>query len=133
MGFSRLKRGFSNLKVLPQILNGTVKAMHVTGKSSNILPDRAMGKPIGLWLGRMADQLFGTRGFTAVRLDRGGLLVDRAVLGNDRAGADGTSVVWREGGVCQTLLGRGGRWSTTDRRSSVFGWGGGAICSDQFR
>jgi hypothetical protein len=27
-GISRLKRGFSELKVLPQILNGTVKALH---------------------------------------------------------------------------------------------------------
>jgi hypothetical protein len=59
---------------------------------------------------RMADRLLGTRGLTAVRLDQGGLPIDGAVLGNDRAAAkaDGLSVVWREGGVCQTLAGRGG-------------------------
>jgi Protein of unknown function (DUF4058) len=65
--------------------------------------------PIGLWLVKMVDRRLGTRGFTAVRLDRGGLPTDGAVLGNDRAAAeaDGKSVVWREDDVCQTLVGRG--------------------------
>jgi hypothetical protein len=61
-----------------------------------------MGRQIRRWLVRMADRRLGTRRFTAVRLDRGGLPIDGAVLGNDRAAAkaDGLSVVWREGGVC---------------------------------
>jgi hypothetical protein len=35
--------------------------------------------PIELWLVIMADRLLGTRVFTAVRLDRGGLPIDRAI------------------------------------------------------
>jgi hypothetical protein len=49
--------------------------------------------PIGRWLVGMTDCLLGTRGFTAVRFDRGGLPINGEVLGNDRAaaGADGRS------------------------------------------
>ncbi len=43
--------------------------------------------------------------------------IDGAVLGNDRAAADGLSVVWREGGVCQTLAGRGGDRAVPGRRA----------------
>jgi hypothetical protein len=78
------------------------------------IADRAMGRSIGLWLGGRADGLrptvgdrrLGTSEFTAVRLDWERWPIDGAVLGNNRAGADGKSVVWREGGVCQTLAGR---------------------------
>jgi hypothetical protein len=71
------------------------------------IADRAMGRPIGLWLVKMVDRRLGTRGFTAVRLGWGGLPIDGAVvLGNNRVATDGLSVVWREGGVCQTLAGR---------------------------
>jgi hypothetical protein len=50
------------------------------------------------------------------------MLIGGAMLENDRAAADGRSVVWREDCGCQTLSGRGGDRAWEEGRSVALFW-----------